>query len=178
MRTPLAAMLAVLALAGDAAAQSPPLQPALAPIGFLIGHWTGGEGRVAETGGTSRGVSTITVEAGGGALLRRDHTELFDAAGKPAGGFDQIMMIYPEGGGLRADYSDGDHVIHYVTAEVSPGRLVTFSSAAQIDAPAFRLTYELENPDTLAVIFAAISHRGQVVHPIATGVLHRKPAAP
>ena len=51
------------------------------------------------------------------------------------GGFDQIMMIYPEAGTVRADYSDGVHVIHYVSAMVEPGAAVTFTSAASPHLP-------------------------------------------
>jgi hypothetical protein len=165
----------VLATAAAAPAWAADLQPALAPIGFLVGDWTSGEGKVAETGGTARGSSLITAEAGGAVLLRRDHTDLFDAAGKPMGGFDQIMLIYPEAGSLHADYSDGQHVIHYVSAEVSPGRSVTFTSAAQAGAPVFRLTYALKTATTLTVAFAMEPPGQSVFHPIATGELRRRP---
>jgi len=172
MRTVIATILA-LTLGQPAAAQTSGLKPALAPIGFLVGHWTSGEGKVADTGGTARGASTITAEAGGAVLLRRDHTDLFDASGKPAGGFDQIMMIYAEAGGLRADYSDGEHLIHYVSAEVAPGHSVTFTSAAQPGAPMFRLSYTVKAPDTLAIVFGMIPPGGAAFRPIATGEIRR-----
>jgi hypothetical protein len=173
MRSTLAAiMMAALAWVGPVSADVPPLKPALAPIGFLIGRWTGG-GKVADTGGSARGVSLITAEAGGAVLLRHDHNDLFDAAGKPSGGFDQIMMIYAEAGGLRAEYSDGDHMIHYAWAEIVPGRSVSFTSAALPGAPVFRLRYELTGPDTLAVAFAVAPPGQSVFQPIATGELHR-----
>jgi hypothetical protein len=130
---------------------------------------------VGETGGTARGSSLITVEAGGSVLLRRDHTDLFDAAGKPMGGFDQIMMIYADVGGLRADYSDGDHLIHYVSASVSPGRSVTFTSTVHPGAPVFRLSYEVKSADTLAVAFAIAPPGQPGFRPIAAGELHRGP---
>jgi hypothetical protein len=172
-----AGVLAILAAASVARAEPPALQPALAPIGFLVAHWTSGEGKVADTGGTARGASTITAEAGGAVLLRRDHTDLFDKAGKPMGGFDQIMMIYADGGSLRADYSDGEHLIHYVSAEVVPGRSVAFTSTAQPGAPVFRLRYELTEPGTLSVAFAMAPPGQSAFRPIATGELHRDPAA-
>jgi hypothetical protein len=133
-------------VAMPASAQVPTLGPGLAPIGFLAGHWTGSDGVVADTGGRARGQSTMTPEAGGAVLLRRDHTDLFDAAGKPTGGFDQIMMIYAEGGTLHADYSDGSHLIHYTSAVVTPGKSVSFLSASNPGAPTFKLTYDLR-PD-------------------------------
>src|ERR1700761_9146497 len=125
---PAAAIAAICA--GSPALSQPALQTPLAALGFLVGHWSSGNGVVADTGGTSKGVSDIIVDANGGALLRRDHTDLFDKSGKPAGGFDQIMLIYPEAGTLRADYSDGQHVIHYTKADVVSGKSVVFTSAA------------------------------------------------
>ncbi len=163
----------VACLASTARAQTSPLAPGLAGLSFLVGVWSDGNGRVAERGGTSTGTSVITAEAGGGALLRRDHTSLQDASGRPAGGFDQIMLIYPEGGGLRADYADGSHVIHYVSAEVQPGRSVVFASAARPGAPVFRLRYELAGPGTLAVSFAIAAPGASDFRPIATGTLTR-----
>jgi len=165
--------LALAALfAAPAASADPALQPKLAEIGFLVGDWSNGQGHVADTGGASSGASKITVEAGGGVLLRRDHTNLFDSAGKPAGGFNQVMMIYAEAGTLHAEYSDGAHIIHYVSAEVRPGRSVTFTSAVQPGAPVFRLAYELTSPDALIVTFGMIPPGGGF-QPIAVGTLRR-----
>jgi hypothetical protein len=78
------------------------LKPDLAPLGFLVGDWSSADGAVADTGERASGTSHITIETGGAVLLRRDHTELRDAKGKPTGGFDQIMTIYPEAGGAGA----------------------------------------------------------------------------
>ena len=147
----LAALIAVVLLATTAHAQP---KPALADLSFLIGKWSAGKGRVADTGGTSTGTSTIAPAAGGAVLLRRDHTSLFDAAGHPAGGFDQLMTIYTEGDAIHADYFDPAHVIHYTQAAVRPGRSVVFSTVAAPGVPVFRLTYKLTAPDTLAINFA------------------------
>ncbi|THD63662.1 hypothetical protein [Phenylobacterium sp.] len=165
--------LATLALAAPALAQ-PALKPVLAPLGFLVGDWKSDAGKVADTGGTSAGTSHITVESDGWSLLRRDRTDLTGADGKPAGGFSQVMLIYTEAGGLRADYSDGEgHVIHYQQAKVRPGRSVTFMSPSDEGQPAYRLEYELKAPDTLAVTFGMLPQGTSTLHTIATGVLHR-----
>ncbi len=168
-----ASLVAMFGGAAPAMAESPHLAPALAPIGFLVGHWVGDDGKVAETGGTSRGTSVITAEVGGAVLLRRDHTELRDAAGKPSGGFDLITMIYPDGGTLHADYSDGQHIIHYTSAEIAPGRSVIFTSSAATGAPRFRLSYTVEGPKTLALDFAMSPPGQSEYQPIAQGHLHR-----
>jgi hypothetical protein len=172
----IAAGLLLIAGFGGAAAQGQIQErpaPALAGAGFLVGDWTAGGGAVAETGGRATGRSRVTLEAGGAVLLRRDHTDLFDAAGKPAGGFDQIMMIYPEAGTLHADYSDGTHLIHYVSAQVEPGRAVTFTSAAAPGAPAFRLAYRLEAADELSVWFGMAPPGSADFKVIAQGELRR-----
>lgn len=147
------------------------LKPDLAGLGFMVGQWKSDDGKVADTGGTSNGTSTISIEADGAALLRRDHTETLDAKGKSTGGFDQIMTIYSENGALHADYVDGEgHVIHYTSASVVAGKSVTFDSAPGA-GPVFRLVYELRAPTTLAVSFG-MTQSGQF-HPIASGTLTR-----
>jgi hypothetical protein len=143
-------LVCAVALAGFVASGVSAETPAtgLAGLSFLVGDWQAGQGRVADTGGTSKGRSTVTLEAGGNVLLRRDHADLFSATGQPTGSFEQIMMIYPEGGTVHADYSDGTHVIHYVRTDIADGHSVTFTSAAQPNAPTFRLLYELTDPKT------------------------------
>jgi len=153
------------------------VKPDLAGISFLVGDWsTGtGTGKVIDTGGTSKGYSHVTIEADGGALLRRDHTQTFDKNGKPAGGFSQLMMIYSQGGMLRAEYEDGEgHVIHYTSARVTPGKSVTFLSAPA-DGSVFQLTYDLKAPGTLAITFGVTPPGATVFQPIATGTLTKIP---
>jgi hypothetical protein len=163
-----------VAIAAPAAQAQPTLKPPLAGIGFLVGDWTNGAGKVADTGDTDRGGSKITIEADGAALLRSDHTETYDAHGKLTSAFHQIMLIYPEGGTLHADYSDGEgHIIHYVSAAVTPGRSVVFTGAAQPGAPQFRLAYELKAPGEIAIDFGMIPPGGGAGRPIASGVLKK-----
>jgi hypothetical protein len=83
------------------------------------------------------------------------------------------MLIYPEAGTIHADYSDGQHVIHYTGATVIPGKSVTFTSAALPGAPTFQLTYLLQRPDTLGLTFGMAPPGQKTVHPIATGTLKR-----
>ena len=163
-----AAALAAIALPAQAQA----LKPELSGVAFLLGDWTDGKGKVADTGGSATGASHFTAEAGGGVLLRRDHTELSGAAGRKTG-FDQIMMIYPEGGTLHGDYPDGTHVIHYASATMVAGKSVVFASAPAARAPAFRLAYTLAAPSVLEVSFAMAPPGSSTFRPIATGTLTR-----
>lgn len=165
----IAACLAMSASAGHAA----PLKPALSGLDFLLGNWASGTGQVAETGGGSKGSSSITLEAGGAVILRRDHVDLFDKTGKPAGGFDILMTIYGAGGAIHADYFDGTHIIHYISAKVSPGRSVVFDTNAEPGAPSFRLSYTRDQ-NRLAVSFAMAPPGQTAFHPIADGTLTRK----
>ncbi len=167
-------LLLAITVSARAAGPAAGLAPGLAGIGFLVGHWSSRiPGVVAETGGTSTGTISFTPEVGGHVLLRRDHLGLLDRSGRAAGGFDILMMIYPEAGTLHADYSDGQHVIHYASALVRPGRSVSFTSAASPGAPTFRLAYTLVGADTLDIAFAMIPSGRSGVRPIATGTAHR-----
>lgn len=165
--------LALAALTTPALAQ-PTLKPPLAGLSFLVGDWKSDDGKVADTGETSRGASHISIEADGWSLLRRDRTDLIAPDGKPAGGFSQVMLIYPEAGTLHADYSDGEgHVIHYARAEIAPGESVVFTSPASATAPGFRLAYRLKSPGDLSVDFGVLPPGGGALRPIASGTLHR-----
>ncbi|MEA1676431.1 hypothetical protein [Nitrospirillum sp. BR 11163] len=158
MRVSLVAAL-MLASTAALAQQNPPspnpptVAPTLAPLGFLLGDWTGG-GKTAD-GGMARGTSTIKAVAGGGGLLRQDHTDLMGQDGRPVpgAGFDQIMLIYPQDGTLRADYLDGQHTIHYTSAQVVPGESVIFLAEATPATPGFRLGYTKVDGGTLHVKF-------------------------
>ena len=154
----------------------PVLKPALQPLAFLVGSWDSGEGKVADTGGTSKGGSVFTVESDGAAILRRDHTELFDKAGHPSGGFHQTMLIYSDNDRLKADYVDGEgHAIHYAAVKMVAGKSVTFMGVndARDRGPTFKLTYDMKAPGMLAVDFGMTPPGGSEFHAIATGTLKR-----
>ena len=162
-----------LLMAAPAADETISLAPAMEPLRFLVGHWEGA-GDVTDAHGRSHGVSTIGVEADGRVLLRRDHTEVVDVAGKRTEGFGQLMVVYGEGPGVRADYMDGEgHVIHYGPAVVVAGRSVEFTSAEVPGAPTFRLRYDAVGAERLKVAFTIRPPGQATFQPIAVGELHR-----
>jgi hypothetical protein len=166
--------LGLCCVLSTAAMAQPALQPPLAGLAFLLGHWTGADGKVADTGGTSRGRSTMTAEAGGAVLLRRDHTDLFDAGGKPSGNFDLLMTVYAENGAIHGDYADGTHIIHYVSADIKPHQSVVFTSAPAAGHPVFRLEYDRTAPERLSVTFSMQPPGQTAFRPIATGILRKE----
>lgn len=165
--------LAALILAPAAKAADGTLSTRLAPLGFLVGSWTGDAGR-AEGGQAARGTFTIKPAAGGRALLRRDHTEVLGSGGKVAQVIEQIMLIYPEGGHLRGDYFDGKHAIHYADAVITPGQSVRFTTAEAPGAPAFKLTYSRLPGERIAVMFEMRAPGESTYRTIAEGSAHRE----
>lgn len=156
------AVAAIAALWASTVSVQPALRPELSGLRFLTGKWLSGRRTVAETGGVSTGYSDFEPILGGSALLRRDHTYLSDAAGKPTGSFDQLTTIYPEAGGIHADYVDGTHVIHYTSAFAVSSRSVTFITQTSSAAPQFKLAYSLAGPDTLSRLLDGASRQWEV----------------
>jgi hypothetical protein len=148
-----------------------PLAPPLSGLAFQLGTWSGA-GKVTDTGGSSTGNSVFSAEANGTVMLRKDHTNLFGKDGKPAGGFDQLMVIYQEGTAIHADYFDGAHIIHYGSAQVDPGRSVVFTTTTSPSSPAFRLSYAL-GESALKVGFAMAPPGGQTYRQVAAGTLRK-----
>lgn len=157
---------------GPAQAQSAPSP--LSPVQFLVGDWVGSGSTDV---GQATGRSSIKADLGGHVLVRRDHTDLPAAAGRPASSMDVLMLIYPQAsdGRLHATYTDsGGHVIQYTAARTQPGRLVEFDSDPSPRAPTFRLTYTLSGPKTLGVRFEmAAPGTALAFHPVAVGTLRR-----
>ncbi|HEX4304135.1 MAG TPA: hypothetical protein VHZ78_15165 [Rhizomicrobium sp.] len=164
-----ASLFALLLVSSHASAQT--LPDSIAGIAFLIGDWHG-DG-TSEGGMTNQGTSSIHLIVGGNALLRRDHTDVTDKTGKLQESFDQVMLIYPEGGTLHADYLDGAHVIHYAKATVSPGVSVMFESASGTGAPVFHLTYTKTDADTLGIAFEMQPPGAPKFVTVASGSVHR-----
>jgi hypothetical protein len=92
--------------------------------------------------------ATFRYELGGRVLTRRG------LAREPGTGarHEDLMTIYPaaDGSGAEAMYHDRDgHVIHYVATWSDDRRSLVMLSVPEPDAPRYRLTWRLDEPDTL-----------------------------
>lgn len=121
------------------------------PVRFLIGDWAG-EGN--SKAGRGQGAFSIKEDLSGALLVRRDHTDYPAANGKPPFSLDVMMVIYAEGGQLRATYFDSEkHTIYYTAKSVVPGTSVQFVSEERPGSPNFRLTYAKTGDDKMSVKF-------------------------
>ncbi len=141
-------LIGVMLCASLAAAQTQP-KDHWAEWQPFLGTWVGvGSGQP----GQGSGEFTFEPELQGAVLERHNYAEYPATKEKAAYRHDDLMVIYSEGDKTRADYWDNEgHVIHYV-AEVTAGKLVFVSDAAQ-PGPRYRLTYTKTGADTLKLIF-------------------------
>jgi hypothetical protein len=129
MTTAALALVAALLAAEPSRAGPDPLQA----LSFLEGTWS------AEPDATgAAGRFSLARELDGRVLVRRNRLEMPARGDRPAGVHEDLLVVWPEGGALRADYWDNEgHVIHYAVEPTSDGvRLVSIGPG-----PRFRLTY-------------------------------------
>jgi hypothetical protein len=113
----------------------------------LLGSWA------AEVPG---GKGWFTLEPGvqDRVLIRKNHAEYAATKDRPANVHDDLMVIYTEGDGTRADYYDSEgHVIHYRVTLTPSDKKAVFVSEAQAGAPRYRLTYDFATKDVLDFSF-------------------------
>ena len=146
--TAVALLLPVL-LSTAAEPDAGPRDP-LAAVGPLLGKW------VAEPDPKQPGVTGWTTFERGlqdKVVVRKNHASYPARDGRPASEHDDLMVLFPEGGKLKASYWDSEgHVIRYEVQSPAANRLV-FLSEAQTGAPRFRLTYVWPQPRTLELTF-------------------------
>jgi hypothetical protein len=140
--------LPVLLLSCALLAGGTPPDP-FACVRFLEGEWVG-EGTGAP--GPASGTASFRFELEGGTLVRRSHADLPGGQGRPPSRHEDLLVIHPEGAGLRALYLDNErHVIHYAVTPLAAGEGAVFLSEGP--GPRFRMTYRRSGADTAAFRF-------------------------
>lgn len=106
---------------------------------FLIGDWVG-----EASGEPGQGSGGFTFEASldGNIVVRRSRTEFPASGGRAALRHDDLLVIYPEGGQVRADYFDNEgHVLHYTVSFAHESATLSFISPIVEGQPRQRLVY-------------------------------------
>ena len=117
-----------------------------APLAFLVGDW---EGVAVGSTGQSVGSFTVAPDLSTRVLIRRG----FNTS---AGGalHEDLMVIYPEATGFRADYWDNEsHVLHYHVYPQPQAKQVVMESNPLPDGTTFRLSYRALDDNSLEVHF-------------------------
>jgi len=136
-RTASLAVVALALAAHDLLAQPAPSSP-LDPLRFLVGEWRAVDSPPGESGGFSFALSVQN------RVMTRTNYAVYEAtAARPASRHDDFMVIYADGGSLKADYFDNEgHVIHY-DVQSRRDREVVFHCAPTAKDPGYRLSYVL-----------------------------------
>jgi hypothetical protein len=124
------------------------IPPPFAPLQFLLGRWVG----VGDQAGAT-GAFTFALDVQNHVIVRTNYSNTPASAGRPASRHDDLMVIYIEGGSVKADYFDSEgHVIRYVATATS--EVVVFTSDSRVSEPRYRLTYRRgATADTLVGTF-------------------------
>ncbi len=124
-----------LALTTSAQAQT---RADLSALNFLLGDWDAISSQAGESGAFN-----FTLAIQDRVIIRTNYAKYPAQDGKPATRHDDLMVIFPEGGVLKANYFDSEqHVIRYAIDVRRPGDVV-FTSEAPAGEPRYRLSYTL-----------------------------------
>ena len=117
---------------------------------FMTGKWVG-EG-TSEMGRGS-GYFTFESDLGGKVWIRRNHSEYPQPNGKPPAVHEDVMIVYTDGGLVRAFYTDTEnHTIPYRITISDDKKSATFLSDLQTGQPRYRLTYVRLEPGRMTVV--------------------------
>src|SRR5262249_19882663 len=117
----LAASLVALGLVSTTARAQGPSE--LKPLEFLLGDW----GAVGTPAGES-GAFIFSLAVQDRVIVRTSYAKYPARDGQPATRHDDLMVIFAEGGALKADYFDSEqHVIHYIVSPRGPKEVVFLS---------------------------------------------------
>jgi hypothetical protein len=145
-----ACLALLLPLLVSATPDAGPTRDPLAALAPLLGRW------VAEPDPNAPGVTgwtTFSRDLGDRVVVRRNHASYPAKDGKPASEHDDLVVLFSEGGRLRAEYFDSEgHVIRYEVQAPAANRLVLLSEPSA-GGPRFRLTYAWPTAGKLELAF-------------------------
>jgi hypothetical protein len=118
------------------------------PFRFLIGRWVANDDQAGATGGFA-----FAFDLQNHVIVRTNYSDTPSAQGRPASRHDDLLMIYLEGGAVKASYFDSEgHVIRYVVSATP--QTIVFLSDVTSGQPRYRLTYRRgRSDDTLTGTF-------------------------
>jgi len=118
---------------------------------WLIGEWKGeGDGQTGKGGGTF----SIKPDLDNKVLVRKNHAEYPATTTKPKIVHDDLTIVYMDISGTpsKAIYFDNEgHTINYTISYADTSIILT--SDKQPNSPVFRLTYTLNNGESVSVKF-------------------------
>ena len=125
---------------------------ALSPLRFLVGDWQAIETPAGETG-----AFTFRFAVQDHVIVRTNEAVYAATPQHPASRHDDLMVVYREGGAIKADYFDNEgHVIRYAV-EPRGDNAAAFVSEPVADEPRYRLTYTISPNGTLLGSFEIAS---------------------
>ena len=129
-------ILALMVLVGLAHVVVRAETDALSSLDFLIGDW-----HAVDTPAGESGAFTFKLAVQDHIMIRTNEATYAATAERPVSRHDDLLVIYGEGGSLRADYFDSEgHVIRYAVRPQS-SKVVVFVSDLKPGEPRYRLTY-------------------------------------
>jgi len=109
----------------------------LSPLHFLLGEWIAVNTPAGESGSFS-----FRLEVQNHVIVRRNEARYDATPERAASRHDDLLVIYNEGGSLKADYFDSEgHVIRYAVQPRSADGGVVLVSTPAPGEPRYRLTY-------------------------------------
>lgn len=145
------AILLVCSITGILLAQPQPTPVSWKAFQFLVGEWVG-EGTGAP--GEATGGFTFSLDLQNTVLVRKNFADYPATKERPAFRHDDLMILYLEGGKIRATYFDNEqHVINYSVTVSSDSSSIVFLSDVVSPGPRFRLTNTKVGPDKIAITF-------------------------
>lgn len=118
------------------AAQTPAPAVDLAPLRFLLGDW-----QAVDTAPGESGAFSFKLAVQDHVIVRTNEASYAADRQHQASRHDDLMVVYADGGTLKAEYFDNEgHVIRYAV-HVRGANHVVFLSDAKPSEPRYRLTY-------------------------------------